>query len=79
VRLEQGDYREIPERLAGEAADAILLDLGVSSVQLDDPSRGFSFRAEGPLDMRMNRASGTTAADLVNRERECELADLLYE
>jgi 16S rRNA (cytosine1402-N4)-methyltransferase len=79
VRLEQGDYREIPERLAGERADAILLDLGVSSLQLDDPARGFSFRAEGPLDMRMDRSGGATAADLVNRMRERDLADLIHE
>jgi 16S rRNA (cytosine1402-N4)-methyltransferase len=78
ARLEQGDYREIPERLAGEEADGILLDLGVSSVQLDQAERGFSFQAEGPLDMRMDRSAGTTAADLVNRMRERDLADLLY-
>jgi 16S rRNA (cytosine1402-N4)-methyltransferase len=79
ARLEQGDYREIPERLAGEEADGILLDLGVSSAQLDDAGRGFSFQSEGPLDMRMDRSGGTTAADLVNRMRERELADLIYE
>ena len=79
VRLEQGDYREIPQRLAGEPADGILLDLGISSVQLDDAERGFSFQAEGPLDMRMDRSSGTTAADVVNRTRESELADILHE
>ncbi len=79
VRLEQGDYREIPERLAGEKADGILLDLGISSVQLDDGERGFSFQSEGPLDMRMDRSSGTTAADVVNRTRESELADILHE
>jgi len=78
VRLEHGDYREIPERLGGERPDAILLDLGVSSVQLDEAARGFSFQAEGPLDMRMDRSAGTTAADLVNRMREKDLADLLY-
>jgi len=79
VRLEQADFREIPERLAGEQADGILLDLGISSAQLDDAGRGFSFQAEGPLDMRMDRRSGPTAADLVNRMREKDLADLLYE
>jgi 16S rRNA (cytosine1402-N4)-methyltransferase len=79
VRLEHADYREIPDRLAGESPDAILLDLGVSSLQLDDPGRGFSFQAEGPLDMRMDRSFGTTAADLVNRMRESDLADLIFE
>jgi 16S rRNA (cytosine1402-N4)-methyltransferase len=79
VRLEHADYREIPERLAGEPADAVLLDLGVSSLQLDDPARGFSFRAEGPLDMRMDRSRGETAADLVNRMRERDLADLIHD
>jgi 16S rRNA (cytosine1402-N4)-methyltransferase len=58
--------------------DGVVLDLGVSSFQLDDPARGFSFRAEGPLDMRMGR-SGPTAADLVNTLPEAELADTLYE
>jgi 16S rRNA (cytosine1402-N4)-methyltransferase len=79
ARLEQGDYRQIPERLAGEPADGILLDLGLSSAQLDDATRGFSFQAEGPLDMRMDRSAATTAADLVNRMREKDLADLIHE
>jgi len=79
ARLEQGDLREIPERLGAERADGILLDLGVSSVQLDEKERGFSFQAEGPLDKRMDRSTGPTAADLVNRMRERDLADLLYE
>jgi 16S rRNA (cytosine1402-N4)-methyltransferase len=79
VRLEQRDYREIPETLQGEPADGILLDLGVSSAQLADPERGFSFQAEGPLDMRMDRTRGETAAFLVNRLRESELADLIHE
>jgi 16S rRNA (cytosine1402-N4)-methyltransferase len=78
VRLHHGDYREIPELLAGEAADGILLDLGVSSLQLDTPERGFSFQREGPLDMRMDRSQGRTAADLVNRLREADLADVIY-
>ncbi len=79
TRLEQADFRELPQRLSGEAPHGILLDLGISSVQLDDPARGFSFQAEGPLDMRMDRTSPTTAADLVNGMRERELADLIYE
>jgi 16S rRNA (cytosine1402-N4)-methyltransferase len=79
VRLEQRDFREMPEALAGERSDGILLDLGISSAQLDDPERGFSFQAEGPLDMRLDRSRGETAADVVNRTRERELADLVYE
>lgn len=78
VRLEVGHFREIPERLGDERADGILLDLGVSSVQLDDPERGFSFQADGPLDMRMDRRSGVTAADVVNGMAEGDLADLIY-
>ncbi len=79
VRLEHADYREIPERLGGERASGILLDLGVSSLQLDDAERGFSFQREGPLDMRMDRSARGTAAELVNRMRESELADLIHE
>jgi 16S rRNA (cytosine1402-N4)-methyltransferase len=78
VRLEQADFREIPARLGEERADGILLDLGISSVQLDDPDRGFSFQGDGPLDMRMDRGEGLTAADLVNDLPEKELADVLY-
>lgn len=59
-------------------ADAILLDIGVSSPQIDDPNRGFSFRFDGPLDMRMNQEEGTTAADILNNASEKELADIFY-
>ena len=58
--------------------DGILLDLGVSSMQFDRPERGFSFQADGPLDMRMDETGGQTAADLVNHLPERELADLIY-
>jgi 16S rRNA (cytosine1402-N4)-methyltransferase len=59
-------------------ADGILLDLGVSSMQLEQPERGFSFQQDGPLDMRMNPISGNTAADLVNHLPEDQLANLIY-
>jgi 16S rRNA (cytosine1402-N4)-methyltransferase len=81
LHLIQGQFGDMLALLAenGVAAlDGVMLDLGVSSFQLDDPARGFSFRADGPLDMRMSR-SGQTAADLVNTLPERELADLLFE
>jgi len=56
----------------------VLADLGVSSPQLDRPERGFSFRADGPIDMRMNPETGESAAELLDRLEESELADLLY-
>jgi 16S rRNA (cytosine1402-N4)-methyltransferase len=59
--------------------DGVLLDLGVSSPQLETAQRGFSFQADGPLDMRMDRSGGRTAADLVNELSEEELADIFYE
>jgi 16S rRNA (cytosine1402-N4)-methyltransferase len=61
-----------------EAVDGILMDLGLSSRQLADPGRGFSFSSDGPLDMRLNAGQEMTAADLVNRLPETELADLIY-
>ncbi len=79
ARLVHADFREIPRHLGGERARGILLDLGVSSVQLDDAERGFSFQAEGPLDMRLDRTARTTAEDLVNGLPERDLADLIYE
>lgn len=82
VILRQRNFAELPEVLAEVGAarvDVILADLGVSSTQLDDPNRGFSFSADGPLDMRMDQSLSTTAADLVNRLGEWELADLIYQ
>ena len=61
------------------AVDCILCDLGFSSDQVDDAARGFSFMADGPLDMRLDRSQLTTAADLVNNMPEAQLADLIFE
>lgn len=80
-RLEQGDYAEMKAlglRNGIEKADGILLDLGMSSEQVDDAARGFSFQQDGPLDMRMDRAQVPTAAEYVNRLDEAALAELLW-
>jgi 16S rRNA (cytosine1402-N4)-methyltransferase len=61
-----------------EQIDGLLADLGVSSHHFDDETRGFSFRFDAPLDMRMNKRSGTTAADILNHYEEEQLADILY-
>jgi 16S rRNA (cytosine1402-N4)-methyltransferase len=78
VRLLRADYRELPGLLGGERPRGVLLDLGVSSLQLDAPERGFSFQREGPLDMRMDPDGPRSAADLVNGLPERELADLIF-
>ncbi len=81
LQLIEGQFGDMLSLLAHagvQALDGVALDLGVSSFQLDDPARGFSFRAEGPLDMRMGK-HGTTAAELVNTLPEGELADILYQ
>ncbi len=80
LHLIEGGFGEMSALLAAqgiERLDGVVLDLGVSSFQIDDPARGFSFRFDGPLDMRMAR-SGPTAADLVRDLGEVELADTLY-
>ena len=72
-------FSTIARHIQPGTADAILADLGVSSIQLDQAHRGFSFQADGPLDMRMDTRSGTTAYQVVNEAGERELADLIYE
>lgn len=81
VRLVQSNFERLDEVAQAEGfspTDGALLDLGVSSMQLDTPARGFSFRAEGPLDMRLDPREPVTAAELVNGLPEHELADLIY-
>jgi 16S rRNA (cytosine1402-N4)-methyltransferase len=81
VELVHADYRSLAGVLDSRGIDRIdgaLADLGVSSLQLDAEGRGFSFRRDEPLDMRMDRSQGPTAADLVNRTAEAELADVIF-
>jgi 16S rRNA (cytosine1402-N4)-methyltransferase len=72
-----GDLDAIAKAQGTESVDGVVLDIGVSSMQLDEAERGFSFRNDGPLDMRMER-DGPSAADLVNESSEAELADIFY-
>lgn len=80
--IEHGAFSEIESFVAKRdlvgQVTGVLLDLGVSSPQLDDPSRGFSFQYDGPLDMRMNTTSGESAAEWINRASESEIADVLF-
>jgi 16S rRNA (cytosine1402-N4)-methyltransferase len=74
-------FRHLDEAMAQQGwdkVDGVLLDLGVSSFQLDDPGKGFSYRNDGPLDLRFNQDQGKTAADLVATLSETELADLIF-
>ena len=82
ARLIQANYRDLPAVLAGlgvEGVDGLLLDIGVSSRQLDRPERGFSFMRPGPLDMRMGQSEPLTAADLVNTASLDELTQIFRE
>jgi len=79
VSLHHSNFAGITKILGMEKVDALLADLGVASPQIDDPARGFSYREDGPLDMRMDRSRGQTAADVVNRMGEEELAKLLWD
>ena len=79
VTLIHGSFAEVGERVAPHSLNGLMADLGVSSLQLGDATRGFSFQADGPLDMRMNTMSGDTAEQVVNHLDERELADVIYE
>lgn len=81
IRIEQGNFADM-QAIAARAElegqfDGILLDLGVSSPQLDDPARGFSFQADGPLDMRMDVSRGPTAAEWINSASEAQIAAVI--
>ena len=79
VELLHGSFAELVKNQGPRATNGILADLGVSSLQISDAARGFSFQADGPLDMRMNPQSEPTAEQVVNQFDERELADLIYE
>ena len=82
IRFHQGTFGSLARavREAGfDQVDGLVADLGVSRYQLTEPGRGFSFSSDGPLDMRMDRSSGMTAADLVNQTAEKALADLIFQ
>jgi 16S rRNA (cytosine1402-N4)-methyltransferase len=82
VELVHADYRELDvvlDRLGVTFVDGTLADLGVSSMQFDEPGRGFSFQRDEPLDMRMDRSGGDTAADLVARSSEEDLANAIFQ
>jgi 16S rRNA (cytosine1402-N4)-methyltransferase len=79
VELHHGRFEDMKTVLAGRKPDGVLMDLGVSSFMFDDASRGFSFRFEAPLDMRMDRSQSLTAAEIVNNWPEADLVRIFFE
>ncbi|HEY6251856.1 MAG TPA: 16S rRNA (cytosine(1402)-N(4))-methyltransferase RsmH, partial [Candidatus Angelobacter sp.] len=79
ITLLHGSYAALDKHVPPASTDGILADLGVSSLQFGDPARGFSFQAEGPLDMRMDPQGERTAGQVVNHMREEDLANVIYE
>jgi 16S rRNA (cytosine1402-N4)-methyltransferase len=79
IELHSTEFSGATDLVAAGSVDGVLADFGVSSMQLDEAHRGFSFQAEGPLDMRMNPRIGITAEQVVNQTGEKDLADLIYE
>ena len=79
ITLLHSSFAEVGKHFPAAIADGILADIGVSSLQFDDAARGFSFQADGPLDMRMNTQAGQTAEQVVNQTDEVTLANLIYE
>src|SRR6185369_17911526 len=77
--IRRGNFAELADWVPANSCDGVLLDLGVSSPQLDTADRGFSFQQDGPLDMRMDNRQSLTAADLVNATGAEELAKIFWE
>jgi 16S rRNA (cytosine1402-N4)-methyltransferase len=79
ITLLHSSFADLSRHVASASADGLLADLGVSSLQFGDPARGFSFQADGPLDMRMDAQAEPTADQVVNHMREGDLANVIYE